>query len=190
MNPLVAGPAQLRSGGQAVLGTLPCSAQAGSVRAKLSGLIRKPRKAPLMVFWHSMSDCVGGFVFTLLSWSLLMPVPFAADRACAGQPSLPADLLWTGLSGLLAGELVTTNFVPWRSVVLWHLFSPRWGVLLAEKDHGSAMLELCLPGQLGREVPCLRSGSVHGNWWLGYPVFSVFLCGRDFQQGSNSCAVS
>lgn len=78
MNPWVARPAELCSGGQAVLRTLPCSAQAGSVCAKLSGLIRKPRKAPLMVYWHSVSDCVWGFCFYLA----LLVIPDACLFCC------------------------------------------------------------------------------------------------------------
>lgn len=69
--------------GQAVLGTLPCSAQAGSVYAKLSGLIRKPRKAPPMVFWHSMSDCVRRFSFYLAFLVTADACPFCCwQRTC------------------------------------------------------------------------------------------------------------
>lgn len=109
-----------------------------------------------------------------------MPVPFTAGRVHAGQPSHPADLLWAGLSGsgLVAGQLITTNFVPWRTLVLWHLFPPRGGtktiIFLTEKDHDSETLKLCLPGQLGKEVPYLSSSSAHGNHGLDAPCSPYF----------------
>lgn len=135
-----------------------------------------------------------------------MPIPFIAGRAHAGQPSHPADLLQAGLSGprLVAGELVT-HFVPWRTPVLWHLFSPRGGtktvIFLSEKDHDSEMLKLRLPGQPGREVPAWATAVPMGtvSWmprvldsppWPTFPAGQHLLCcilARETTRGPCRC---